>query len=87
MGVAGVVLFFNFGDTVAKRRQALIFVACFTAQIAVVSFVLFIVLIYWLIAGLYGAGGPFALTLIVMFQCWAQILVGALMSWRMYVHL
>lgn len=87
MGIAAVVLFFHFGDTVAKRRQALIFSACFTAQIIVISFVLFIVLIYWLAAGLYGAGGPFALTLFVMFQTWSQILSGALLSWRMYVHM
>jgi len=60
-GATGSIFFFSFGDSVTKRKQALLLTSSYLILCLIVTLSLFITLIYWIVTGLYGAQGPYFL--------------------------
>jgi hypothetical protein len=86
-GATGSIFFFSFGDSVTKRKQALLLTSSYLILCLIVTLSLFITLIYWIATGLYGAQGPYFLACLIFSQSIFQDIVSVLMVWRMYVHL
>jgi len=64
-GATGTIFFFSFGDSITRRKQALLLTSSFLILCFIVSLSLFATLIYWIATGLYGAQGPYFLAWLI----------------------
>jgi hypothetical protein len=86
-GVATSILFFYFGDTVLKRKQSLILSITYVSMIVTSIVTLIITQIIWMVRGMPGQGGAFALSLLLLFHMITTCVIAGAMSWRIFVNL